>query len=151
MYNNSFKQASNAYQTALVHSHTSHDIWVKSLDFMARKLREAKMHRQQQDFESTHDCHTRIQRVLSVLHNALIETNQLSADDTITEASIYIEQLYQNIRQTLTDISAKSDAEQLYEEMASEVSGLAQHLRELYNPPSVRQDAEPLMSEAEYS
>ncbi len=131
MYNNNFRKASNAYQTALVHSHTSYDIWLKSLDFIARKLKEAKMHREQQDFESTHDCHARIQRVVSVLQNALPEAEDVAPNDPALQASIYVKQLYQDIRQTLTSISSKPNAIQLYEHLASQVTGLREHLHAL--------------------
>lgn len=121
--------AFKAYQTAYEHGLSNEQIWLKSLQFIITKLQEAKSARQKGHFADAFNCHQKINRVLTVLQNALPDTSKIDITDPVYEAASTVEDIYQQIRTGMVIIASnKEDTDERYDALISEAQILSERL-----------------------
>ena len=100
---------------------------LKSLQYIAKKLEDAKKCRAENDFEGTFHCHEKMYRVISVLENGL--RNLADVPDEATRAGTqFLVGFYQNLRNNLRGLSARPEWEETYTQLADAVKGLHSHM-----------------------
>ncbi len=126
-----YQQAMKAYQTATIHGFSSHDIWLKALQFIEKKLHEAKAARAAENFPEVYNTQVRITQVISMLQSGLPDYKTMNPRDPARGACEYLHAMYSHIRITLMAISIKEDWEQRYDSLIETVSGLHSHLADM--------------------
>ena len=125
MMNQGYQQASSAYKSAAMQGADSHTVMLKSLQYIVRKLDEAKKLRSEDNFEAVFHCHEKIYRVLGVLENGLPSGD---VDEATMKASQFLAGFYQNVRNNMRGLSARAEWEETYTQLAEAVRGLHSHL-----------------------
>jgi hypothetical protein len=127
MMQTGYQQATQAYNVVGNSAADSHTVMLKSLQYMVRKLNEAKGLRGEKDFEGVFNCHERIYRVISVLENGLPDPSMVE-DEALKNASLFLKGFYVTLRSDIRAIGAKEDWDARYAKIADAVKGLHGHL-----------------------
>lgn len=116
-------QVHAAYHSSMLAGLRSEEIWVTALEYIVKKLRSAKLARGEGRFEEAFHTHQRILAVLAVLR-AHVDGTEGPVPSEHADASATLVAFYDQMRDVLGDISARSDAPLRYDLMV----GWCQHL-----------------------
>lgn len=122
-----YQHASNAYKSVAMTGADPHTVMLKSLQYIVRKLEEAKKFRAENNFEEGFHCHEKIFRVISALENGLPDTASLDDEET-RNATMFLAGFYNNLRNNLITASAKPNWEEIYTQLIDAVRGLHSHM-----------------------
>lgn len=121
-------QVHAAYHSSMIAGLSSQEIWITALEYLVKKLRSAKLARGEGKFEDAFQSHQRVLAVLAVLR-AHVDGTEGPVPTEHAEASATLVSFYDQLRDVLSDISARTDAALRYDLMVGQCLHLVARLR----------------------